>query len=150
IDIGPAFAAFAQEALEEKFAADGIASGNAEAVTNGAVGGAAATLGHDVVLAAELHDVRHNQEITAKPKLLDEREFAFELFFDGVAGVFAVATAGAGPGLRAENSFGSFAGRDRIFGKFIPEFFQGEFEAIREANGVFESLRQVRKQLVHL
>src|SRR5687767_4241565 len=82
IDIRPAFTSFAEETFEKQFAADRIAGGDAEAVTDGAVRGAAATLAHDGVLAAELHDVRDNQEVPAETKLCDEREFAFNLRFD--------------------------------------------------------------------
>src|SRR5438132_6619129 len=44
IDIGPAFAAFVQEPFENQIVTDRIDRRNSEAITNRAVGGAAATL----------------------------------------------------------------------------------------------------------
>ena len=66
IDIRPAFASFAQEPLENEMITHGINRRDPEAVTNRAVGGAAATLHHDVVLAAKIHDVPDNQEVAGK------------------------------------------------------------------------------------
>src|SRR5438128_6505163 len=57
IDIGPAFAAFVQEPLENQIVADRIDRCDAEAIADCAVRGAAAALHHDVVLAAEVDDV---------------------------------------------------------------------------------------------
>ena len=106
IDVGPALAAFAQEAFEEKFDFDRVARGDAEAITDRAIRGAAPALGHNIVLAAELHEVRDNEEVAAEPELLDEREFVFELLFDGVAEVLSVAAARAGEGLGTQDGFG--------------------------------------------
>ena len=75
IDIRPAFAAFAEETFEEQMIAHRIHRRDAEAITNGAVGRAAAALHHDVVFAAEFDDVPDDQEITGEPELLDERQF---------------------------------------------------------------------------
>src|SRR5439155_3598343 len=66
IDVGPAFAAFAEKAFEEQLATNRIDRGNAEAETNGAIGSAAAALGQDVIVAAEFHDVCHDQEVAGK------------------------------------------------------------------------------------
>ena len=52
IDVGPFAALFGKEALKEQFHADGIDGGDAERVTDGAVGGRAAALHEDVLLAA--------------------------------------------------------------------------------------------------
>ena len=81
IDIGPAFAAFAQETLEDEMIAHWIDRRDAEAITNRAVGRAAAALHHDVVLAAEIDDVPDDQKISGEAELLNEREFFFELTF---------------------------------------------------------------------
>src|SRR6266436_5460016 len=63
IDIGPAFAALVQEPFEHEIVAYRIDRRDSETITNRAVRRAAAALDHDVVLAAKIHDVPHNQEI---------------------------------------------------------------------------------------
>src|SRR4051812_6843798 len=52
IDVGPAFAAFAQEPLEDEIVADRIDGGDAEAITDRAVRRAPPALNHDVVFPA--------------------------------------------------------------------------------------------------
>src|SRR5947207_4367185 len=79
IDIGPAFAAFVQEPFEHEIVAHRIDRRDSETITNRAVRCAAAALDHDVVLAAKIHDVPHNQEISGKAELDDERELFFDL-----------------------------------------------------------------------
>ena len=68
IDVGPAFAAFAQETLEDEMIADRIDRRDAEAITDRAVRGAAAALHHDVVFAAEIDDVPDDQKITGETR----------------------------------------------------------------------------------
>src|SRR5205823_6051926 len=81
IDIGPAFPALVKKALENQIAAHRIDRCDPKAITNGAVGGAAAALHHDVVLATEIHDVPDNQKIAGEAELGDERKFFFQLLF---------------------------------------------------------------------
>ena len=81
IDIGPAFAAFAEEPLENEIIADRIDRRDPEAITNGAVRGAAAALHHHIVFAAEINDVPDDQKITGKPELLNETQFLLEFLF---------------------------------------------------------------------
>src|SRR6266849_9029548 len=71
IDIGPAFAAFVQETLENQIVADRIDRGDAEAITNGAVGSAAPALHHDVMLATKIDDVPDDQKISGKTEFDD-------------------------------------------------------------------------------
>ena len=66
IDIRPAFAAFTQEPLENEMVTHRINRRDSKAVTNRAVGSAAATLHHDIVLAAKIHDIPDNQEVAWK------------------------------------------------------------------------------------
>src|SRR4051794_22617340 len=60
INVRPAFAAFAQEAFKDEVITDRIDRGNAETITDRAVGGAAASLHHDVVFATKIDDVPDN------------------------------------------------------------------------------------------
>ena len=79
IDVGPFAALFGKEALEEQVHADGIDGGDAERIADGAVGGRAASLHENVLLAAEADDVPDDQEIAGELELLDERQFFFDL-----------------------------------------------------------------------
>ncbi len=79
IDVGPLAALFGEKALEEQFHADGVDSGDAERVADGAVGGGTAALDEDVLLAAEADDVPDDEEVAGEVEFLDECEFAFDL-----------------------------------------------------------------------
>ena len=79
IDVGPFAALLRQKPLEQQIHLDRIDGGDAEAVADGAVGGAAAPLHEDVVLAAEVDDVPDDQEIAGEVELLDEIELARDL-----------------------------------------------------------------------
>ena len=57
----------------------GIDRGDAQRIADRAVGGRAAALHQDVVLAAEAHDVPDDQEIAGEIELFDERQFALDL-----------------------------------------------------------------------
>ena len=57
IDVGPLAAFFRQEALEQQLHRHRIDGGDAEAVTDGAIGGRTAALHQDVLLPAEVDDV---------------------------------------------------------------------------------------------
>src|SRR6185369_5183277 len=106
VNVGPIFASLAQESFKEKFAANRIDRGDAEAVANGAIGSAAATLRHNVVLAAKPHNVRDDQEVSTKTELLDEHQFLLELLFYGLAQLRAITAACAGESLGAQFRFG--------------------------------------------
>ena len=79
IDVGPLAALFREKALEEQLHADGIDRGDAERITDRAVGRRAASLHQDVLLAAVLHDVPDDEEISGELELLDQRQLAFDL-----------------------------------------------------------------------
>ncbi len=79
IDVGPLAALFGQEALEEQFHADRIDRGDSERVADGAVGGRAASLDQNVLLAAEAHDVPDDEEVAGELELFDQRQFALDL-----------------------------------------------------------------------
>ena len=72
IDVGPFAALFGEEALEQQLHADRIDGGDAERVADGAVGGRAAALHEDVLLAAEADDVPDDEEVAGQLELLDE------------------------------------------------------------------------------
>ena len=79
IDVGPLAALLRQETLEEQLHADRIDRSDAERIADRAVGGRAAALHQDALLAAVAHDVPHDQEISGQFELFDQREFALDL-----------------------------------------------------------------------
>src|SRR5262249_29942124 len=81
IDIRPSFAALVQESFEYEMIFHRIYRRDSEAITDGAIGGAAATLNHDVVFTAEIHDVPNDQEIAGETELAYQCEFFLDLAF---------------------------------------------------------------------
>ena len=79
IDVGPFAALFGKKAFEEQIHADRIDRGDAERITDGAVGRGAAALAENALLAAEANDIPDDQEVAAEAELFDELEFAFDL-----------------------------------------------------------------------
>ena len=79
VDVGRLGALLREEALEEEPHPHRIDRGDAEAVADRRVRGRAAALAEDVLLAAELDDLAHGEEVAAVVELLDERELFVEL-----------------------------------------------------------------------
>ncbi|CAB4789536.1 unannotated protein [freshwater metagenome] len=68
-----------EEAFEKEVEPHRVGVGNAECKTGGRVSGRATALAVDVLPAAELRDVPHNQEVAGKAQLLDNGEFMINL-----------------------------------------------------------------------
>src|SRR5215469_3371186 len=79
IDIRPPFSALVEEPFEYEMIFHRINRRDAEAITNGAIGGAAPALGHDVVFTAEIDDVPNDQEIAGETELAYQPEFFLDL-----------------------------------------------------------------------
>src|SRR5690242_21319562 len=79
IDVRPFAAFFREETLEQQIHADRIDRRDPEAVAHGAVGGRAAPLDQNVLLAAVINDVPDDQEVTSEIELFDQIEFALDL-----------------------------------------------------------------------
>src|SRR4051812_17597782 len=82
IDIGPAFAALAQKTLEDQMITNRINRRDSQAITDCAVGRAAATLDHDVVFATEINNIPDDQKIPGKPEFRNQPQFFLELSSD--------------------------------------------------------------------
>ncbi len=135
IDVGPFAALFGKKALEEQFHADGIDRGDAERVADGAVGGGAASLHENVLLAAEANEIPDDEEISGEFEFFDQGEFAFDL----VAGAgfeircsAAIALLETFPGAFAQKRIHGLAFGNGIAGEFIAEIVEREFEAGRK------------------
>ena len=112
IDVGPLAALFRKKAFEEKFHADGIDGGDAERIADGAVGGRAASLNQNVLLAAVADQVPDDEEISGELEFLDQRQFFFDLaarFGLHVGRGAAVAIAEAFPGSLAQKGIHGLA-----------------------------------------
>src|SRR4029434_507323 len=115
-----------QEAFEEEISTDGIDGGDAETKADGAVGGAAATLHHNIILATKLDEVPRDEEVTGEAEFLNDDQFVIELSAHFVAEVIAVACARADERLLAQEGVGGFVGREGVLGKFVAEVFERE------------------------
>jgi len=82
IDVGPGFAVFGEEALEEEPAADGIDGGDAQAVAHGGVGGGAPALAEDALGLGEADDFPDDEKVASESELLDESEFMIKVVAD--------------------------------------------------------------------
>src|SRR6185312_4361621 len=90
VDVGCAFAVFAQEALEEQAEFDGVDGGDAEAEADDGVGGGAAALAKDAFAAREADDVPDDQEVAGHAELADHVELVGDLGpIEGSSGVAA-------------------------------------------------------------
>src|SRR5262249_36573061 len=123
IDVGPAFAAFVEETLEDEIVAHRIDRRDPETIANRAVRRASPALDHDVVLATEIHDVPDDQKISGEPKLDDEREFFLDLTAHFRADC-RVTLLRAKPDNRPQKRIHVVPRRHRIFRKFIAKIFQ--------------------------
>src|SRR5262249_44500344 len=79
INIRPAFAALVQESFEHQMIFHRVDRRDSEAITNGAVGGAAAALDHDVVFTTKIDDVPNDQEIAGETELANQRQLFLNL-----------------------------------------------------------------------
>ena len=149
IDVGPLAAFFREEALEEQLHAHRIDGRDAQAVADGAVGGRAAPLHEDVVLAAEVHDVPHDQEVAGEIEFLDERQFAFDLRA-GFVVIRAIAIAGADVGDLAEERRFRVARRHRIPREAVAEILHRELEPVGQFARGGDGVRQILEEPRHL
>src|SRR5262249_20458022 len=123
IDVRPTASALIQEPFEHEIVAYRIDRRDPEAITNRAVRRAAPTLDHDVVLAAEIHDVPDDQKISRELELDDERE----LFLDLAAHFRAhrrVTLLRAEPDDRPQKRIHAVADRHRIIRKLVTKIFE--------------------------
>ena len=102
VDVGRLGALAREEALEQQAQADRVDGGDAQAVADGGVGGRAAALAEDALLAAEADDLPHRQEVAAVVQLVDQGQLLVELAGDLGRRSSAVALARAVEGQLAQ------------------------------------------------
>ena len=64
---------------KSRFHPDGVHCGNPERIADRAVGGRAASLDQNVLLAAEADQVPHNEEVAGQLEFFDQRQLALNL-----------------------------------------------------------------------
>ena len=140
--------ALVQETFEDEMIADRIHRSDAETKTDRAVRGAAASLHHDVVFAAEINDVPDDQKIAGESELLDEGQLLVEFCFDRAADC-GVALLCSEKGDGAEERIHRMAFRDRVIGKIVTEIFEGKLESLGETESVGDRVRSIAKERFH-
>jgi hypothetical protein len=148
IDVRPARAALAEEALKEELACDGVHIRDVEAVADGAVGRATSPLCQDALGAAKTDDVPDNKEVTCKAELFDDAQFMVELLFhigrDG-----SIAHGSAVIGDLSQQRVLRFALTCGIGGKGVAQIFQAKLEALDELLLIRDGLGDVSKEAMH-
>src|SRR4051812_17940357 len=79
VDIGRLGSLFTQEAFEQQIGALRVDGGDAERITDRAIGGAAATLTQNLARLGHLHDLLRAQEISRYVNLADDLQLFFDL-----------------------------------------------------------------------
>ena len=149
IDVGPLAALLGQEPLEQQIHPDRIDGRDAEAVAHRAVGGRAAALHEDVVVAAEVHDVPDDQKVAGEIEPLDEIELARDLRAGAIV-IRPVPLARAEVGELAEKRRRGFARRNGIFRKPIAEIGHRVLQPLGQRFGRRQRRRQIAEQPRHL
>jgi hypothetical protein len=101
VDVGRLAPLVREEALEEERRSRRVDRRDAETITNGAVGRAAAPLTQDLLLARDVHDLPNAQEVRGHLELRDEGELLLEKITHVIRD-FAVAAPRALVGLLAQ------------------------------------------------
>ena len=128
IDIGPFAAFFGKKTLEEQVHADWVHGGDAERITDRAIGRRAAPLHQNSFPAAELDDIPDDQEIAGEAELLNQCEFALNLLPRPLV-VGTVAVARAFVSALSQERIHRLAGRHGVLRELITEIVQSEFQA---------------------
>ena len=150
VDVGRLAPVGRDEALEQQVDAGGIDAGDAEAVAHGAVGGRAAALAEDLLLAGVAHDVVDGEEIARVVEPGDEGQLLLQQRAHLLRHAIGVACGGAFPGQRLEVGLRGLARRHRLLGVFVAQLLQIEMEAAGDLERARDGLRILRKEPRHL
>ncbi len=150
IDVGPFAALLGQKALEQEFHLDRVHCRDSERVTHRAVGRGAASLHHDPILAAELHDVPYDQKVTGELEPLDNSELVFELVAGAIVHRTAPSLARTRIGEYSQIAVRRFVRRNRIVGKAIAHVAELEIASLGNRARGGDGARNIAKQRTHL
>src|SRR5581483_6325424 len=144
INVGPLAALFGKEPFEEEIHADRIDGGDAERIADRAVGCGTAPLGKNLLLVTETDYVPDDKEVSGEIEFGNEGQFALDLAAGAVAQVrlgLAVAILKSLPGAVAKERHHRLACGDGVFGKFVAEIGQLEFQARGKFAGIRDRFR---------
>ncbi len=113
----------------------GFDLGDAEAVADGGVGGRAAALAEDLLLAGEAHDVVDGEEIGGVVAALDERQLVGDRLPDLLRHAVGIAEAGAFLGEADQRLLRARRIAGRLVGILVAELVEREVEALQHRDG---------------
>src|SRR4030095_7825746 len=148
INIRPSFASLVEKSLEYEMIFHWVDRRDPEAITNSAIGGAAAALDHDVVFTAEIDDVPNDQEIAGETELAYQCKLFLDLtlHFRADRGVTLLRTE---PDDGAQKRIHGVSNRHRVFRKFVSDIFERKCEPLSQARCVLNCFRQIREHCAH-
>ena len=153
INIGRAIAVRGEKALEKQLRGDGLGIGNAQREAHRGVSGRAAALAQNILAAAKIHQVAHDQEVAGKAQLLDDAQLMPNLFpcrLLNLGRARGVAGFGAAPNLVFEPAHLGMPLRNgkvrQVRGKRVP----GKGALASQTHSFSNKLRPVRQKLGHL
>ncbi len=150
VDIGRFVARVGDEALEKQVRAGGVDLGDAERVADGRIGGRAAALVEDALLAGVAHDVLDGEEKRRVFEPGDQLELVLDLLDHRSGGAAGIAALEPLPGQPFEARLRVFAvGRDLI-GIFVGQLFEVEIAAASEFGRVRDRLGIDGEEAGHL
>ena len=150
VDIGRLAACGTDETLEQHIDPIRIDGGDAQAITDGAVGRRSAPLAQNSPRAGEDDDVIYSQKIVLKTKLLDEGQFVFDQSADFVRNAVGITSRGAGPGQLAKILQRGFARWREFIGIFIAQFVQLERASLGNFHSPADGAGIIGEKPMHL
>ena len=147
VDVGGITALFAQEALKQQTHFHRVDAGDAEAVADDAVGGRAASLTQDFLLAREGHNGLHCEKIRRDIQLGDGSKLLGELGFDVVRND-AIAFAGSLQSQASQAHIGALA-LDGFGWKGVAQLAQPKGAGGCNVDRTLQGLGMIREQAPH-
>ena len=145
VDVGRLVALAGDEALEQHVHARRVHLGDAEAVTDGGIGGRAAALAQNVAAAGKLHDVVHGQEIGFVAQLGNQFQFALDLLPQCRIDALRPAFPDAGLGQRAQMGCAADATRHDLARVLVMQLVEAEVAASRDIQGRYQQLWVIKR-----
>ena len=153
INIGRAIAVRGEKALEKQLRGDGLCIGNAQRKAHRGVGGRAAALAQNILAAAKIHQVAHNQEVAGEAQLLDDAQLMPNLFpcrLPNLGRARGIAVLGAAPDLMLQPAHFGVPLRHRKMRQVGRKGVPGKGALAGERHGFGDELRPIRQELRHL
>ena len=144
VDVGRLAAVGRDEALEQQVDLGRIDAGDAEAEAHRAVGGRAAALAEDVLLAGEAHDVVDGEEVARVVEPRDQRQLLDEERAHLVGDAVGIVPGGVLPGQLLQIGLRGLARRHRLVGILVAQLLEVEGDALGDLERAGDGLRDSR------